>query len=336
MARMRTEAKRLDRLFPPDQGLSVGAMAALAYPDRIAQRRKGGEARFLLSGGAGAAIDAADPLAASDLIVVLETDGNPTEARIRLAAPVSEADLRAVMTDRITGQDICHWGLREGRVIARRQDRLGALVLADQPLARPPMQLVAHSMADGVRALGLNLTGATARLATRVELLRAGGADLPDMSDAGLLADLDLWLTPRLTGLRSADDWRRFDAFPALAARLDPRQAHQVDRDAPDRFRTPLGREVPVDYTGGVPAIAVRLQEMFGQTTHPRVGRAPVRITLLSPGGHPIAVTTDLPGFWTGSYADVRRDMRGRYPRHPWPDDPRAADPTLRAKPRGT
>ncbi len=150
------------------------------------------------------------------------------------------------------------------------------------------------------------------------------------------MADLENWLLPHLLGIRSAEALSGFDVLPALQARLDWDQRQLLDRLAPSHFTTPLGRKVPLDYGDGVPGIAVRLQEMFGVTEHPAIGpkRLPLKVTLLSPGQRPVQVTTDLPGFWATSYADVRRDMRGRYPKHPWPEDPTLADPTLRAKPR--
>jgi ATP-dependent helicase HrpB len=150
------------------------------------------------------------------------------------------------------------------------------------------------------------------------------------------MATLEDWLLPYLGGVRSTADWKRFDLLPALRARLDWAQQSEMDRTAPAHFETPLGRKIAIDYDGDTPQIAVRLQEMFGVTRHPSVAGQPLQVTLLSPAQRPVQVTMDLPGFWDGSYADVRKDMRSQYPRHPWPDDPRAADPTLRAKPRGT
>ena len=154
------------------------------------------------------------------------------------------------------------------------------------------------------------------------------------MSDVALMEDLDTWLLPHLAGVRDASGWEAFDPLPALRAMLDWEATQRLDRLAPDRFTTPLGRAITIDYGGGTPEVAVRLQEMFGQTTHPMVAGQPVKVTLLSPAGRPVQVTMDLPGFWKSSYTDVRKDMRGRYPKHPWPEDPTKADPTLRAKPR--
>jgi ATP-dependent helicase HrpB len=213
---------------------------------------------------------------------------------------------------------------------------LGAVALSDRPWHDPPPEAVARAMCDGIRTLGLRLTGAARRLQTRVALGRQRDPDLPDLSDAALLATLDDWLAPYLAGVRSAADWGRFDIFPALSALLDHGQRQRLDSLAPARFTTPLGREIAIDYDGEVPSIEIRLQEMFGVTRHPMAGGTPIRVTLLSPGQKPIQVTTDIPRFWRSSYADVRKDMRGRYPRHPWPEDPTVAEPTLRAKPRGT
>ncbi len=154
------------------------------------------------------------------------------------------------------------------------------------------------------------------------------------MTEPALMATLEDWLLPHLAGVRSAADWKRFDILAALRARLDWGQMQALDRAAPAHFTTPMGRKAPIDYGTEVPEITVRLQEMFGVTRHPTVGHTPLRVTLLSPGGRPVQTTTDLPAFWQTSYADVRKDMRGRYPKHPWPEDPTTAAPTLRAKPR--
>jgi ATP-dependent helicase HrpB len=145
---------------------------------------------------------------------------------------------------------------------------------------------------------------------------------------------LEDWLLPHLSGVRTAEGWKTFDLLPALKARLNWDETQRLDAQMPSHFETPMGRKVPIDYDGGQPGVAVRLQEMFGVTRHPMVGREPLQVTLLSPAQRPLQVTTDLPGFWTSSYADVRKDMRGQYPKHPWPEDPTQADPTLRAKPR--
>ena len=191
-------------------------------------------------------------------------------------------------------------------------------------------------MLDGVRDLGLVWSDAARRLAARVALLRARDPSLPEMTEAALMERLEEWLLPHLGGVRTAEDWRGFDIAPALAAMLTWDQREALDRAVPGQFITPLGRRIPIDYSGAAPEITLRLQEMFGQATHPSVADQPLRVTLLSPAGRPLQTTMDLPGFWSSSYAEVRKEMRGRYPRHPWPEDPTEADPTLRAKPRNT
>ncbi|ALJ81690.1 ATP-dependent helicase HrpB [Ketogulonicigenium vulgare] len=332
IARIRTEAKRLAALAGPQADLSHAQMAALAYPDRIAQRRAGDQPRYLLSGGKGAVMADDDALASQPLLVITDTDGNPREARIRAALSITESEIRDLLADQITLHRITEWSPREGRVLARQREMLGAIALSDRAWPDAPPDAIARAMLAGVRDLGLNWSDAAQRLRARVQLL----PDLPAMDDDTLLAEAEAWLLPHLSGLRTAADWRRFDMLNALRGRLDWGQMQRLDQAAPAQFETPLGRKVPIDYAGDFPSIEIRLQEMFGTTRHPMIGVKPLRITLLSPGGKPVQVTTDLPGFWTNSYADVRKDMRGRYPRHPWPEDPRAADPTLRAKPRGT
>ena len=335
LARIRQETKRLGRSTAPNGPEDIGTLAALAYPDRIGLRRKGDAARFVLSGGKGAVIADGDPMAVARLIVATDLDGDPREARVRQGTPLSETALRATFADQIAWHDHCVWSRREGRVETRRQERFGSLVLDDRTWSDAPQEIVARAMLEGVMQLGLRPDKAAARFLRRAALL-AGQPDFPDFSEPHLLATLEDWLLPHLGTTRSTADWKRFDMLPALRGRLDWDQQQQMDRTAPAHFETPLGRKIAIDYDGETPQIAVRLQEMFGVTRHPSVAGQPLQVTLLSPAQRPVQVTMDLPGFWDGSYADVRKDMRSQYPRHPWPDDPRAADPTLRAKPRGT
>ncbi|WP_424944748.1 ATP-dependent helicase HrpB [Aliiroseovarius crassostreae] len=332
--RIRAEAKRVARMVGNGPDLSDAQMAALAYPDRIGLRRPGDTPRFVLSGGKGCVMDEAASLAGTRLIVVTDTDGNPREAKIRQAIQISESELRDVFGDQITWHDHCAWSKREGRVVARRREQLGAVVLDDRVWKDAPKDVVARAMLDGVRDMGLRLSDAAKRFVARVELVRDGGDTLPDMTEPALMDTLEDWLLPHLTGVKTAADWKKFDALDALRARLDWPQMQMLDRAAPAHFETPLGRKVPIDYSGDHPEITIRLQELFGVTRHPMVGRTPLRVTLLSPGQKPVQTTMDIPGFWASSYADVRKDMRGRYPKHPWPEDPTQADPTLRAKPR--
>ncbi|KQB12800.1 ATP-dependent helicase HrpB [Rhodobacter capsulatus] len=335
--RIRLEAKRLARMVTPVAARhSPAEMLALAYPDRIGLRRKGDAARYVLSGGKGAVVDEADGLGKHRLIVASDLDGDPREARVRQGLALADAELRRLYGDRIAWVDRCEWSKREGRVVARRQERFGALVLEDRHWPEAPPEAMARGALDGLRQIGLTLSPGAARFRARVNILRADGVDLPDLSDAALLGSEVL--LPWLKKARTEADLRALDLTEALRAQLDWGQMAELDRLVPGHFETPLGRRVPIDYGAEVPTIEVKLPEMYGVSMHPSVGpkRHPLRIALLSPGGTPIQVTMDLPGFWDGSYAEVRKEMRGRYPRHPWPENPREADPTTRAKPRGT
>jgi ATP-dependent helicase HrpB len=335
VARVREEAKRLRR-HEAGPDLSPGAQAALAYPDRVGLRRPGEAPRYVLSGGKGAVMPEGDALAGQRLIVATDLDGDPREARIRQAVAIAEGELRALYADRIGWVAACGWSRRHGRVEARQQERFGALVLDDRAWREAPAEAVAAALMEGIRALGLGALN----WSEKARLLRAriAVAGVADVSDEALLAALEDWAAPFLTTERTSADLGRFDPMEALRAWLGHQRMLEVERLAPAAWESPLGRFIPIDYAGAAPEVALRLQEVFGTTQHPRVGpdRVPLRMVLLSPAGRPVQVTTDLPGFWDGSYADVRKDMRARYPRHPWPEDPRAADPTLRAKPRGT
>ncbi|MEN9011773.1 MAG: ATP-dependent helicase HrpB [Yoonia sp.] len=332
LQQIKGEIPRLTKGLDDKAPTPLAAMVALAYPDRVGLRRKGDDPRYILSGGKGAVMDAADPLAGARLIVATDLDGDTREAKIRQAVQITESQLRDQFADHIAWEDVCSWSKREGRVLTRQQERFGAVVLDDRNWPDAPADAVAVAMCDGIRQLGLKPSAAANRFRARVGLV----PDLPAMDDATLMDTLDNWLLPHLSGVKTTGDWKGFDILPALRAMLDWDQTQQLDRAAPPHFTTPLGRKIPIDYDGEAPAITLRLQEMFGQTTNPTVGNTPLRVTLLSPGQKPVQVTQDIVGFWATSYADVRRDMRGRYPRHPWPEDPTQADPTLRAKPRGT
>lgn len=341
LERIKQETKRLRQIVGKTSQHSVNQrqfspaeMAALAYPDRIGLRRKGDAARFQLSGGKGAVLDDGDPLATQRLIVVTDTDGNPREARIRQATAISLAEVRRLFEDQIQWHDSCVWSKRDRRVVARQQEKLGAIALDDRIWKDAPDEAVAMAMLDGVRDLGISLGGASTRFCARVALGRHSGLDLPDMSPEALMADIEDWLLPYLSGVKTAEHLKRLDLLPALRSRLDWGKTQALDAAIPGQFHTPLGHKIPIDYAGEHPEIQLRLQELFGQTTHPMVGITPLRVTLLSPARRPVQTTMDLPGFWSGSYADVRKDMRAKYPRHPWPEDPTQADPTLRAKPR--
>ena len=344
LAAIAVEARRLAALAPAGAGagLAPGAALSLAYPDRIAARRPGTAPRYLLSGGKGAALADDDVLATAPCLVAADLDGDPREARIRLALPVAESDIRALHAGRLQRVQVCEWSRRDWAVVARERLLLGAVALEDRPWPAPPFGGVTAAFLDGVRDLGLDAlpwTAAAERLAARASWARRHGGDgLPDLSREGLAATLDGWLAPFVAGMTRAGDLARLDLRAALEAMLDFAARQTLDRIAPATLEAPTGSVLPIDYAGGTPRISVRLQEMFGLTAHPTVGRdrVPVVVELLSPAQRPVQTTADLPGFWATSYADVRSDLRGRYPRHPWPEDPAAAAPTRRAKPRGT
>ncbi|PZQ47186.1 MAG: ATP-dependent helicase HrpB [Rhodovulum sulfidophilum] len=343
IAAIRAEAKRLRGGLPAARAeaeLSAGAILSLAYPDRIGKRRAGEAPRYLLSGGKGAVVAPDDPLGRAPFLVIADLDGDPREAKVRTALPVTEAEIRALHAAALRAETVCEWSRRDRAVLARRRLMLGAVALEDRPWTEAPPDRVAAALAGGVRDLGLQAlpwTPAARRFAARAEWLRGRGAELPDFSEAGLLATLEDWLAPALPGRTRAEDLARVDLLAALEARLDWEARRRMDALAPVAFTAPTGTRVPIDYDGAAPSIAVRVQELFGLTRHPVIGpdQAPLVVELLSPAGRPVQTTADLPGFWASSYADVRRDLRGRYPRHPWPEDPAAAEPTRRAKPRG-
>jgi len=338
LAEVRAEAKRLRKLAPKGRDLSPGAMAALAWPDRVGLRRPGDEPRYLLSGGSGAFLDAGDEMGAQRMLVALDLDGDRREARIRRALPVREAELRELFAERIVEDRLCRWSRRHRQVEARVQERLGALVLSDKAWKDAPDEARIPALLEGVRDLGLQAlswSAAAQGMRARAEWLRRAGTDLPDMGEQGLLDGLEDWLAPFLPGTRSFGELAAMDLHPALAARLGPGGEAALRQGAPTHFTAPTGTNVRIDYSGAQPEIAVRLQEMFGLAKHPSVAGVPLLVTLLSPAQRPVQTTADLPGFWASSYADVRKDMRGRYPKHPWPDDPLAAAPTRRAKPAG-
>ena len=336
-AQLKQETTRLQKLASHNssEALSLGAMVALAYPDRIGQRRKGDAPRYVLSGGKGAALTEGDALSGAPFIVVSDTDGNPREAQIRQAVQIGLDEIRTLFSDQIAWENSCEWSKRERRVVARSQEKLGAITLDERIWKDAPDTDIAQAMLEGVRMLGLAFSPPEERFRTRVELLRSAGEDLPNMSETALLETADSWLLPFLSGVKTAAQLKALNLLEALKSILTWEQSQRVDKLAPSHVTTPLGRRIPVDYTHGQPQIELRLQEMFGTTVHPIVAGQPLRVTLLSPAGRPVQTTTDIPAFWDSSYADVRKDMRGRYPRHPWPENPREADPTLRAKRKG-
>ena len=336
---IKTERHRLEKLVTDGQGdgLTAGALLSLAYPDRIGLQRGGDDGRYLLSGGKGAIVEAGDVLASARMLVAVDLDGDLREARLRLGATVSESEIRALHD--VTELSVCEWTRRDRSVRARKRVMLGALILEDRHWKAVPDTQIAAAMVEGVRELGLGAldwSKAARLLRARVEWLRARGADMPDMSDSGLTDNLDEWLQPFLGGIRRADALKKVDVTTALKTLLDWDTQQVLEKLAPPSITAPTGTRLAIDYEGQQPSVSVRLQEMFGLNRHPTVGpdRLPLLIELLSPAQRPVQTTADLPGFWATSYADVRKDMRGRYPKHPWPENPTVAEPTRRVKSR--
>ncbi|MDD2867117.1 ATP-dependent helicase HrpB [Neomegalonema sp.] len=342
-ARILEEAKRLAKGAPPEDAEGLGALAALAFPDRVAQRRKGDAPRYLLSGGKGGFLDPGDPLGDEPWLVAADLDGDLRETRIRRAAPISRAEILDVFADRLQSEEVCQWSRPQGASLARRRRRFGALILEEEAFDPGP-EGWGLAAVEGLRDLGLSAldwSAAAQRLRGRVEWLTSregAGSDLPDWSDAGLLASAEEWLAPFAGALRRTADFARFDPTEALRAALGPERLRRLDRRAPGSFETPAGTRAPIDYAVDPPALEARLQHLFGLARHPSIdeGRAPLAVRLLSPADRPMQTTGDLPAFWRGAYAELRKEMRGRYPRHEWPEDPAAAAPTTRARPRKT
>ena len=342
--RVQAAAQQIRRLARCDGRVTpaeAGRLLALAYPDRIGQRR--GAGRYRLSGGGGAQVDPAEPLAAHEFLAVADMGGGGRDGRVYLAAPVTRADLEQSFANDIADQDVVAWDNRTRTVLARRQRRLGALILEDRPLSAPDVTALQAAMVEGVRSLGLAALPwdeGTSALRARVAFLkRARPAQAwPDLSDAALLADLEHWLGPFLVGVTRADQLHQIDLNAALMALLPWPLPAELDAQAPTHIPVPSGSHVRVDYgADGGPAVSVKLQEVFGLTTTPTVAGVPVTLHLLSPAQRPLAVTRDLASFWANVYPHVRGEMRGRYPRHNWPEDPLTAIPSRRSiKPRGT
>lgn len=341
--RARREADRLRRRLRVrgrDDPERAGELLALAYPDRIAQRR-GGRGRFLLASGRGATLAEGDLLAAEDHLAVADVDLGASEARIFQAAAVDVAALERSLAPRLHTIEVVAWERQVGEVTAERQRRLGALVLGRRPLQPPPDDATTAALLTGVREAGLSLlpwTRAACDLVARARFLhRELGAPWPDVSDDTLVATLEAWLAPFLAGLHQRADLARVPLLDALRARIGWERVADLRALAPTHATLPTGTRTRLDYTGDAPILAARVQQLFGLTETPRVagGRVPVVVHLLSPAGRAVQVTTDLAGFWQRGYADVRAELRGRYPKHAWPADPLTAQPTDRARPRG-
>jgi ATP-dependent helicase HrpB len=319
---------------------SVGALLALAYPDRIAKNRGAGGA-FLLANGRGANVDETSALAGEPFLAIAEIAGTAAQGRIVLAAPIALAEIDAQFADRIENREDVTFDEASASLRARRQRRLGAMTLAEQPLAVAPDAASARMLAQGIARLGiarLPWTPSLRQWRDRVTFLRSTlGDEWPDLSDAALAASAADWLAPALIGKTALGEFTREEFVRALQALLPWTLRRRLEVEAPSHFTAPTGSALPIDYAApDGPRLAIRLQELFGLDRHPSIaaGRVPLVLELLSPAHRPVQVTRDLPGFWRGSYAAVKAEMKGRYPRHPWPDDPLSAAPTRRAKPR--
>ncbi len=323
--------------------LGAGQLLALAYPDRIAKRRGGEGASFLLANGRAGNLDPASSLARASFLAVAEMTGAAGASRIILAAPITANEIDAMFAPQIEQRDEVTFDRGSTSLRARRVRRLGALVLAEQTLAVTPDLEAATQLAEGIASLGiarLPWSKAQLQLRDRVKFLRnAEGDEWPDLSDPALAQTAATWLAPFITERTSLAQITSDDLAAALDALLPWTMRQRLDAEAPTHFTAPTGSNVPIDYDHPEgPKISIRVQELFGLARHPAIanGKLPLIVELLSPAHRPVQVTRDLPGFWRGSYAAVKAEMKGRYPRHPWPDDPASAAPTRRAKPRGT
>ncbi|EKS33583.1 ATP-dependent helicase HrpB [Afipia clevelandensis] len=324
-----------------DRSLSTGLMLALAFPDRVARNR--GNGSFVLANGRGASIEQTSALAKSPYIAVAELTGTAANGRILLAAPITQSEIEQQFADHIQSDDEITFDRAAMALRARRRKKLHAVTLSEQTLPVSPSAETARVLADGLIAAGIERlpwSKALKQWRDRVMFLRAASPeDWPDLSDSALAETRADWLVPALFNKTSLAGFSAGDFSDALMNLLPWDARAKLDHEAPTHFEAPTGTSLPIDYEAEQgPTIAVRLQELFGLNTHPSIakGKIPLVLELLSPAHRPVQVTRDLPGFWRGSYAAVRSDLRGRYPRHPWPEDPASALPTRRVKPRGT
>lgn len=332
--------RRLRLSGEPASSANCGRVLALAYPERLAQRRGDRPGAFRLASGRGALLPESDPLATADWLAVGHLDAAERDARIFLAAPISREEIEADFAERIETHDEVFWDERSASVQALQQRRLDSLILDQRQLPAPSPEAIIAALLGAIRRRGLEIlpwTRGARQLQARVALLRRVDkqAVWPDLGEPALLEQLEDWLGPFLSGLRSLPAVQKLDMEAILRAQLDWPARQRLDELAPTHLAVPSGNRHRLDYTkGGEPVLAIKLQEMFGATQSPRIaaGRVPVVLHLLSPAGRPLQVTSDLATFWAKGYAEVRAEMRGRYPKHPWPEDPLQAVPTARTK----
>nr|WP_244577852.1 ATP-dependent helicase HrpB [Hoeflea halophila] len=320
---------------------TAASLLVHAFPDRIA-RQRGARGRFVLANGRGAMIDETDRLAGADFLVIADMSGKAQAARILAAAELSGEVLDEVLETRGEQSEDCVFDAQSGAVRARRISRLGAIILAETPLPKPDDAAAMQVLCAAIRKIGLKALPFSAsglQLRDRIGFLHKNlGAPWPDVSDEALLQGLETWFAPYQPGVTSLKAINRDGLYEGLLSLCGPGARSEIAQLTPSHYEAPTGSRVPIRYDEGSPVVAIRVQELFGETRHPAIagGRMPLTLELLSPAQRPIQTTRDLPGFWAGSWADVRAEMRGRYPRHPWPENPAEAAPTHRAKPRGT
>lgn len=336
--------RRIDggvRLQPWDDA-ETGALLALAFPDRVAQRRAGAEPRYLLRNGSGAVLPKGDSLHDAPYLAVAELEGQPPEYRIARAAPLTLDEIRGDFVEQIARESVVAWDERSRSVKAVERSMLGAITLEEKPQRDPDADAVRRTLLEQLARVGVGAwpwRESAQRLRERLAFAHAHDAAWPDVSDAALVSSCGEWLGPFLDGARTWGHLEQIDWHEALAGLVPWNQRAALDRLAPTHLDVPSGSRIALDYRDPMaPVLAVKLQEVFGWTATPLLfdGRVPVTLHLLSPAQRPVQVTRDLAGFWKSSYFEVRKELRGRYPRHPWPDDPLTAEATRRAKPRGT
>ena len=319
---------------------ATGWLLALAYPDRVAKQRAGVDGRYIMRNGSGARLDDGSALTRSSFLVVADLDGRVPDSGIYLAAPVDRADIERVFAAQVVAEDEIEWDATLGGVRATRRERLGAIVLRESPIRDPDEMVVARVLMDAIArgdGVALHWSDSAQRLRQRLVFLRAIDSEWPDLRDSALIESMEAWLLPRLVGLRRRSEVEQLDLAVILRESLTWEHRRALDELAPTHVTVPTGSRIAVDYGDpSAPALAVRLQELFGSAETPSIAGGTVTLTLrlLSPARRPVQVTRDLAGFWRSSYFAVRKDLRGRYPKHEWPEDPLGATPTRRTKPR--
>ena len=328
-SKIKIDLKIFQNLLQHDSSFSSAQSLALAFPDRIGKKRDGSNSKFILSNGKGAYVHKDDPLSKKKYIVAVDIDGDKKDSKIRLGIEISENEIRELFAVKIVWQETCYWSTREKRIKAIRTEVLGKIPLKSQTWTNPPTEKISSAILEGIKDLGFNFGPAEEQFITRVKI---GGEEYPNMEISHLQETAKEWLTPFVKNIKTADDWRKFDCLPALRNLLSWKQHRKLDKVVPKYFVSPLGRKLSIDYLGQHPSVELRMQELFGQKSHPMIKKKPLLLTLLSPAGRPLQKTMDLPNFWKTSYLEIRKEMRGRYPKHSWPERPENEKPTIKVK----